>query len=177
MHTKFLAATLLLPLALFVAGCATPADPAAMVPQNANVRKTHPQSVSVAVSGGRSTNPMWTSQVSDESFKTALESSLTKYRSFSRVLGGAGGEYRLDVALLKLKQPLAGFNMTVTAEIAWTLTAVRSGQVVWRETTNTPYTATMGDAFAGVKRLGLANEGAIRESIKRGLERISQLSI
>jgi len=148
-----------------------------MVPQTANIRTSHPHAVAVTVSGGHRTNPMWTSQVSNEDFRRALESSLTKHHVFSRVVQGGNCEYRLDVTLLRLKQPLAGFDMTVTAEVTWKLTDVRSSRVVWQETTTDAYKATVSDAFVGVTRLKLANEGAIRESIKTGIERISKLAI
>ncbi len=47
---------------IFVGGCASPSDPSSMVPTNARITKTRPNTVNVAVSGGRETNPMWTSQ-------------------------------------------------------------------------------------------------------------------
>ena len=51
------------------------------------------------------------------------------------------------------------------------------GKLVWEDQTNRPFTATVGDAFAGTVRLKLANEGAIRENIKAGLERIATLTL
>ena len=168
-------AALALTLAM-LASCASPASPTAMVPSDANVRKKHNATVNVAVTGGHTTNPLWTSQVSNEDFKQALETSLTRYGVFSRVIQDGSANYRLDVSLVRLKQPMVGFDMTVTAEVAWKLTDARSGRVLWQQTTTTPFTATVGDAFMGVQRLGLANEGAIRQSIKTGIEHISALS-
>lgn len=173
------AAKLVVTFALLVwfSGCASPADPAAMVPQTANIGKCHPHSVAVAVSGGHGTNPLWTSQVSNEDFKKALESSLTKHRVFSSVVQAGGGEYRLDVTLVRLDQPFAGLDLKVTAEVTWKLTDARSGRVVWQDTTTSAYTATFGDAVVAFVRLKLANEGAIRESIKTGIERVSKVAM
>jgi len=162
--------------AAYLAGCAAPADPAAMVPAHASVCHKFNHSVGLSVTGGQNTNPMWTSQVSSEDFRQALEMSLQRSGVFSRVINNAGADYQLSVMLVRLKQPLAGFDMTVTAEVTWKLTT-NSGRVVWEQTTNQSYTAKMGDAFAGVNRLRLANEGAIRESIRVGIERISELSL
>lgn len=161
----------------FLAGCARSADPAAMVPNFASVGRTHPRSVTVAVSGGRETNPLWTSQVSSAHFREALQASLLKFRVFSRVINAGNADYRLEANLVRLKQPLAGFDMTVTAEVAWRLTDLRTGRVVWQQTFAEPYTATVGDAFVGVNRLALANEGAIRGGIKVGIERLSKLPL
>jgi hypothetical protein len=147
-----------------------------MVPANASVRRTFNRSVGVSVTGGRDTNPMWTSQVSSEDFRQALEVSLQRYGVFSRVIRNAGADYQLSVTLVRLKQPFAGLDMTVAAEVTWRLTT-NSGRVVWQQTTNQSYKATVGDAFVGVNRLRLANEGAIRENIKVGIERISELSL
>ena len=47
---------------------------------------------------------------------------------------------------------------------------------MWEQTIVSPYTATISDAFIGIERLKLANEGAIRESIKSGIEHISTTS-
>ena len=166
-----------LAFALFaLASCASPANPTAMVPRDASVRKKHSATVKVAVAGGHNTNPLWTSQVSNDDFKQALETSLTQYGVFSRVIQDSGANYRLDVSLIRLKQPMVGFDMTVTAEVSWKLTDARSGRVLWQQTTTSPYTAKVGDEFLGVRRLQLANEGAIRQSIKTGIEHIAALS-
>ena len=84
---------------------------------------------------------MWTSQVSSQDFRQALEASLQRYGVFSRVIRNAGADYQLSVTLLRLKQPLVGFDMTVTAEVMWRLTT-NSGRLVWQQTTNQSYKAT-----------------------------------
>ena len=120
---------------------------------------------------------MWASQVANEDFKAALEMTIERTGLFSRVIRSANGDYQLDVRLVQLRQPMVGFNMTVEAQTEWRLRHVSSGRVVWQENVNRAFTATVGDAFAGIKRLRLANEGAIREDIKAGLERIATLSL
>ena len=162
--------------AVVLVGCASPADPEAMVPRNANVGKSHHGSVDVTVVGGRETNPLLASEVSSEDLQKALTLSLTRYGVFSQVIQNTSADYRLDVSIVDLKKPVMGFDLTVTAILMWRLTNTHSQRVVWEETITTPFKATVGDAFYGVHRLELANEGAIREGIKTGLERISKLS-
>ena len=168
--------SLVVAASIILVGCASPSDPAAMVPTNAIVGKTHSGSVNLAVSGGHETNGLWTSQVSSKDFQTALESSILHYGVFSRVIQNGGADYRLDVSLVRLAQPLIGFNMTVTSTVAWRLADTKTGRVLWEQTIVSPYTATISDAFIGIERLKLANEGAIRESIKSGIEHISTTS-
>lgn len=160
---------------ILLVGCAASADPAHMIPSDAIAMRSHTSTVDIGVTGGRNTNPMWTSQVSSEDFRKALEESLLRYGVFSRVIQNTSANYRLSVALLDLKQPLVGFNMTVTAHVEWTLTDNQSRRVLWHQITDTPYTARVGDAFYGVHRLELANEGAIREAIKTGIQQMSEL--
>ncbi len=157
--------------------CVSPAQPEAMIPESVALQHKFHQSVSTVVSGGQSTNPLWTSQVANEDFQTALQDSIEKHGLFSQVLRSNGGDYVLDVRLVRLGQPIIGLNMTVTADVEWRLNRGSSGSRVWEERIVRKYTATVGQAFAGVKRLRLANEGAIRENIKAALEKISRLSL
>ncbi len=173
-HARFLALSI---ACASLAGCVSPADRQAMIPGTVNLHRKIPKTVAVAVTGGQKTNPLWTSQVSNEDFAAALQASIEKHGLFSRVLRSGDTEYRLDARLVRLRQPALGFNMTVQAEVEWRLTETRTGRGLWTETTNNSYTATVGQAFVGVTRLKLANEGAIRENIKTALERISALSI
>jgi hypothetical protein len=160
---------------VILASCAAPADPSHMVPTNAAVRRSHRSTVDLEVGGGRDTNPLSTSQVENEGFRKALQDSLLRYGVFSRVVQNESATYRLDVALVDLRQPAFGFNVTVVAKIQWALMDEKTSRIVWRETFETPYTATVGQAVYGVHRLELANEGAIRASIKRGIEALGRL--
>ena len=173
----YLQAIILVLVCAVLTGCVTPADPNAMtvgaIPGGKRINK----SVLLAVSGGQETDPLWSSQVSDADFATALQNTIVNNRLFSQVVRHGNSDYRLDVRLIRLRQPMIGFDMTVTSEVEWRLRHVQSDKLVWHETINRAFTATVGDAFVGVTRLKLANEGAIRENIKAGLQEISALSL
>jgi hypothetical protein len=121
-----------------------------------------------AVSGGDETNPLWKSEVSNANFKTALEDSL----ALSVLKGNARASYVLNAKLVSLHQPFAGFDMTVTSTVEYSLTAAGKPTPILDETVVTPYTAALGEAFIGVERLRLANEGAMRENIKQIIARL-----
>jgi hypothetical protein len=149
-----------------LSGCATPADPSQMsvatAPADSNFPPPLHQAMCVrTVSGGEDTNPMWLSKVSNADFQTALGNSLD-----SAGLSAATGscKYPVDVNLLGLSQPSIGFDMTVTAHVNYKVYDA-AGKPVMLETLNSAYTATVSDAFVGVTRLRLANEGAMRTSI------------
>lgn len=167
----------LAPLLALVVGCATGAKPEAMTLGAVNVQNTHEGSATVQVTGGGETNPMWFSGISSEAFQTALIDSMRVSGIFAQIATEGDSGYRLDVKLVRLIQPMMGFNMTVTAVTEWRLTRVETDKLVMEEFISTPYTATVGAAFAGIKRLRLANEGAARENIQEGIQRISRVNL
>lgn len=174
--TKFIVATISV---LFLAACAQPARVSQMAVSNVltNVTSASPEllgAVTVGeVGGGQATNPIWTSQVDNPQFREALERSL----EFNGLLAGGATPGRLVVSanLIELDQPLFGLNLTVTPRIAYRVTERASSTDVFREELITPYTAEFGSAFIAVERLRIANEGAIRESIRRFLIRFGEV--
>ena len=124
------------------------------------------------VAGGESTNPLWTSEVGNSEFREALKQSLLMNGYLADDQGAAN--YRLSAELLQLDQPMLGLSMTVTSNVDYTVREKESGTAVFRESIIAPYTAEFGDAFVGVERLRLANEGSIRENIKMFLEKLAK---
>lgn len=114
------------------------------------------------VSGGRATNPLWTSQVDNEDFRTALVQALDQARLAS--LPGTSAHYRLDAVLAGLEQPMLGIDLTVTSTVNYDLSPIDGGEP-YRTTVVRAYTASMGEALYAPARLRKANEGAIRENI------------
>ncbi|MEL6980382.1 MAG: hypothetical protein AAGM38_17135 [Pseudomonadota bacterium] len=163
--TRIGAAAALLALA---AGCAGGARPTAMVAPVAAetlIEQDNPLYRSVAVStvsGGSETNPMWTSQVSDQDFKTALNNSLDVAAIKATSPGDA--EFMLDATLDDLEQPFFGGSLTVTSTVSYAVSD-QAGAQVWTTRIIAPYTASFSDAFLGAERLRLANEGSIKANI------------
>jgi hypothetical protein len=162
---------------LFSVGCASASKSSAMIPDSFTVHRAHQASVGLVVDGGQETNPMWTSQISNEAFRQALEASILSSGLFSAVLEVEDVDYLLQVELVDMEQPMMGFNMDVRLSADWRVVKADSKEVVFEQRVLGSHTATVGDAFAGVKRLRLANEGAARSNIQQGLERVSNLSL
>ena len=116
------------------------------------------------VTGGRETNPMWTSQVSSDAFRRALEQSLENAGMFSKIV--AGSKYQLTADLTRLDQPMMGFDMTVTSTVRYSLIETQTRNEVYSRVIQIGYTAKMSDAFVGTQRLKLANEGAVKANIQ-----------
>ncbi len=165
---------LILSAALLFTACTTASKPGAMmVPVSDKTIISDSSKLSKAVSiaavdGGKKTNPLWTSEVSNEDFTEALRQSLAAHA----MLADGDGDYVLTANLNKLKQPIAGLNMSVTSNVTYTLKKISTGEIVMEETIEEKYTAKMGDAFMGNKRLQLANEGSIKANISNLIEKM-----
>ncbi|MEO8627527.1 MAG: hypothetical protein ABI612_05415 [Betaproteobacteria bacterium] len=166
-----------LALAALLTACAAPSQPGAMIAAPAGALHESSETISVAVAGGKPTSSMRGSQIADEDFAKALRESIEKSGLFAKVSNDPDAHYRLDAFIGQLSQPFAGFDMTVTMEVSYTLTDAQLHQRIWQKNVLTSHTATVGDAFAGVKRLQLANEGAARKNIEQALQEMSQLGL
>lgn len=159
-------------MALTLGACATASNPGAMVPELTEATiiaadsKLSNAIVVEGVEGGKETNPLWTSKVSNEDFAEALRQTFSAHA----MLATDAGKFSLVAELLKLKQPIMGIDMSVTSDVKYTLTELESGDVVFEDTISKKYTATMGDAFIGTERLRLANEGSIKTNIATLIE-------
>jgi hypothetical protein len=162
---------------LFLPGCASPASVRGMQPPSLTLQNQHPYSLSVQVVGGEATNPLLTSEISNESFAEAIRKGIADSGLFRSVIPAGNGDYLLEVALVNVAKPSVGFDMTVNLTASWKLIHVPNHKIVYQDVISQSYTATVGDAFAAVKRLRLAQEGAARGNIQTGLTRISRLKL
>jgi hypothetical protein len=162
--------------AAILGGCATASKSDAMVPVSIDTTTRHAQTTTVTTAGGRETNAMGKSQISDEAFAQALVAAIEKSKTFSRVIKGAGADYNLVVSVVGMDQPSFGLSFTVKMEAAWSLKRA-DGTAVWQESIKSEHTATPSDAFVGTERLRMANEGAARNNIAAGLAKISKLKL
>lgn len=95
---------------------------------------------------------------------------------FSSAIKGDKGDYKLSVKILNVDQPLFGGSFTVNMSTHWQMTD-QHGRELFQDFVRSSFTATMGDAFAAATRLRLATEGAARENIKEGIQRLSTLQL
>ena len=154
-------------------GCATSAQYTAMVPSNIQLVNHHPDTVATSVTGGEKTNPLWTSEISSDGYKQALDVAVRESDLFSGVGAQNESDYQVTVRLNKAKQPMVGLGMTVRLSADWMLVRNSDNQIVWQETVDSEYTAKFSEHMIGYERLRKANEGAVRENIRIGLEHIS----
>jgi hypothetical protein len=158
--------------ALSLAACASASKPGAMVAELTEATVINDSSplktafTVTTVSGGKKTSPLWKSNVSSEDFAEALRQSLAAHA----MLAETDGKYTVEAELVEVKQPLAGFNMSVTSTVNYKVVETATSAVVFNGPITNEYTAKMGDAFLGVERLRLANEGSMKGNIAQFIE-------
>jgi hypothetical protein len=171
-------ATTALALAVLLAGCASTTPTAdGMIPAFTvrGVRgPVHPDPVAIEV---KSADP-----IPGPALRRALADAVTLSKVFSRVVERpGGGSYILTVTVTRLDQPESRLNInlnpTVRMEAGWTLRRADTRAAVWQATVRSEHTAGPADTLDGKARLRLATEGAARENIALGLERLSKLNL
>ncbi|WP_293328449.1 hypothetical protein [Parvibaculum sp.] len=120
------------------------------------------------VTGGSETNPLWTSEVGSPEFKTALEQSLM----LDAMYAAEKPKYRLDAQMLDIDQPIVGLDLTVDSHVRYRLTEIDTNELVYEREISCSYTANFSDAFLGVERLRLANEGTMKKNISLFIEEL-----
>lgn len=158
-----------------LSACASGAKPEAMVVQATDQGPpTNPALLGAmtvgTVTGGSETNPMWTSQVDDASFRQALEDSLRNRGYLAPTPTQA--RYTVDARMVSLDQPFFGLEFTVTSSVDYAVGGANGGKRSIPVTANG--TASFSDAPLAVERLRLANEKSIQENIRAFLAQLAR---
>jgi hypothetical protein len=124
------------------------------------------------VAGGKATNPFWTSQVSNESFESALKDSLTAAGLTS--IDKATSQYKIDADLVSLKQPMFGLTFDVVSTVNY---RVHGDSLAKTFPITATGTATTSDAFVALTRLKIANEKSIQANIIEFIKQLSESDI
>jgi hypothetical protein len=159
-------------VAFYLVGCATPASQQAMtigisdVPTQLNPNLKNGLSV-VGVTGGKETSPLWTSQVDNSGFRSALEQSLL---AVGYLTSTNNSKFKVEAELIELKQPFMGLNFDVVSTVKYKISNQIGTEVFPITATGT---ATFSDSAIGIERLRIANEKSIKENIKQFIQKIS----
>lgn len=122
------------------------------------------------VQGGSETNPLWMSNISDEQFNAGLVESLRGAGLLAE--SPATARYRVVANLQDLRRPMAGFDMTVTLSVRYTVAPLSDEPPIFDEVVTASGVGRMSDALIGVERMRIANEAAARENIAEFLRRL-----
>ena len=172
----FLTATSAL-LGLSFLGSCTTTNVEAMLPPHVEIVSTHESTVAVHAQGTGRRLGIGPAFVSDVDLQSAIEDAILGCELFSAITVDEGADYALRVKVTEFTKPESGLDMTAGLEVLWSLRDAKTRAVLWRETVTTAHTAnTIGQGMLD-ERLQASIEGAVRENIQLGLEKLSALEL
>ncbi|HDR27241.1 hypothetical protein [Rhodovulum sp.] len=144
-------------------GCVQNGAPSGPVPSGISPVATgsvHSGMIGAVVQPGGAALPGWAPELSDGTFRAALENALRQARIMA-----PGGVRTLEATVLQVDQPPSETSTTkVVLTVHYLLRDVTGRPVLERRVTS-GYTATIAQAVQGVDRLRVAREGAMRQNI------------
>jgi hypothetical protein len=146
------------------AGCAT-TDIGMMTPETGTSNESFPGSANVIVVGANEVI------AKNADIKTAIEIALTNAQLFV----GDERNYRINVSVLSIKNPIMGLDLKSELRIKWQLIDLTQDKLVWEDFLSNDFTATVGDSFVAVTRMRMSNEGVIRENIQMAIDEMITL--
>ena len=176
-YRKHVFLLLLLCMAIWLSGCASPASKDALIARGVPGVQHYQKTLAITTQGGYETTSIDGPNVSNTDFGQAIKESIIDNGLFTQVLQDNSSEYLLNVTIVNMSKPLFGANFTVTMEAAWSLSETSTKQYLMRKAIKSSHTATMGEAFAAVTRLRLALEGAVQKNIEQGIIALSELNL
>jgi hypothetical protein len=153
---------------LSLAGCASQPDYLFIVPNVKDIvtsqdpASAYRDAITAApVSGGKDVSILSIPYISNADFQESLVRTLAN----AKLASASNGRFRLD-ATLQLDQAFIAVNTTVTAKIAYRLTEVATGSVIYERFLATAGTVTYFEVPSGPERMRYANWRAVRANLR-----------
>ena len=162
-------------LGALLSSCSSTASSAGMVPQRIEIERHHEATVSIAATGAES-GLLSSSPIPGDTLASALEEALLATQLFTEVLPEAG-DYLLEVVILDVELPKAALDMEAEVTSEWTLTRRSTGGKVWKATITGKSISSVHQEMWVDDRKRAALEGAVRESLSKGLVHLAQLQL
>jgi hypothetical protein len=174
MKLKYL--VLIVFVSVFLSRCASSATVEGMTVKDYKSEKLISDKIFIKpVTGGKKTNPLWVSKISNENFEEAFKKSILESNVFSKISSIIDDDWVLEINLISVDQPFIGFTFTVKTTIEYKL--YYKNKLVFSKNINQTGSAKMSDAIYGVKRLRLANEVSARNNIKELFQSLNEITL
>ncbi|MES9981033.1 MAG: hypothetical protein ABW115_22500 [Candidatus Thiodiazotropha sp. 6PLUC6] len=173
---KTSSALLLVSIFFLITGCAQTKQitSSSIAPEGTTVGRHFNDTLTISVSGGREKDPLGISEVPNEILLQAVKDTILETKLFKQVIEN-DADYKLELFIVKIGQPIAGNDMTVNVEIAWALKIGSTDKVVWKRSIATSAVKTKEDESMAVNRIILATEAATKLNIEQGIESLSNI--
>jgi hypothetical protein len=153
-----------------ITGCANVAA-VKMVPESFDLLMHFNKTVHVVVDTAKASSH-FKHMVEDAEFKNAIEQSLRKAKLFEDVKASGGSDYQLRVTVTSVGN-FWGLDARVAVNTTWEVIDLQRQAPVWKDVVLSEFTATIGDALGGAKRVKLAYEGVLKDNIRKGINQLS----
>jgi hypothetical protein len=158
----------LLPGCTIAAGAGAMVPDAALTPACSSVHALGGALAVGTVGGGSETSSWGVSKVSDASLADALRTALEQRGMAADTPSSA--RFRLDVHLIELNQPQAGFTTEVVTFIRYKLVTAADNTVAYDDVIQASHVLDYGDVFVGSKRMRIVTEGSVARNIAAFLD-------
>ncbi|WP_343705412.1 hypothetical protein [Flavobacterium sp.] len=174
---KFKYLVLLVLLSTLLAQCASSATIEGMTVKDYKAEKKIGDKIFIrSITGGKKTNPLWASNISNENFGEAFKKSVIESEVFSKIDSITNNEdWVLEINLISVDQPFFGTTFTVKTAIEYKL--YYKNELKFSKNIKQSGSAKISDALIGTKRLRLANEVSAKNNIKELLRSLNEISL
>lgn len=175
MKLKYLG--LLVFLSILLTQCASSASIEGMTVKDYKTEKKIGDRIYIkSVTGGKKTNPLWTSKISNENFEEAFKKSVIESEVFSKIDSITNDDdWVLEINLISVDQPFFGTTFTVKTTIEYKF--YYKNELKFSKNIKQSGSATMSDALIGAKRLRLANEVSAKNNINELLRSLNEIAL
>jgi uncharacterized protein YceK len=147
-----------------------------ITPEDIAIAYYHKGTVVLTVDGGWDTPFLGLQLMPNGAVMDALKAAIEKSNLFESI-SDDDGNYHLVAFIFDIDQPLlGGGETTVSVEIAWTLSLLDTGTILWQESILTSHTTPSDAAFNLMERVNIASEEATKANIRIALEQISKIN-
>ncbi|WP_433834977.1 hypothetical protein [Flavobacterium anhuiense] len=163
-------------VSIFFTSCASGATIEGMTVKDYKTEKKVGDKIFIkSVTGGKKTNPLWTSKISNENFEEAFKKSVVESEVFSKITSITNDDdWVLEINLVSVDQPFFGATFTVKTAIEYKL--YYQNKLMFSKNIKQSGSARTSDALIGVKRLRLANEVSAKNNIKEFLQSLNEIA-
>ncbi|MFT5049654.1 MAG: hypothetical protein ACI8QZ_001047 [Chlamydiales bacterium] len=164
-------------LGLLSLGSCTTTTSKGMVPVELDIIATHPQSISVHAEGTPRRFGFGPPFVQADVLAGTIEEAILKCELFDAIVPDKHADYLLHVAVTELDKPESGLDMTAGITMRWSLSKTDTRATVWIDTVTTAFTSSTNQSAKLEERLRTSIEGALRENIELGLNKLSAVDL
>ena len=169
------AAWLLILACLNLAACARDPEVTAMVPEPPESSPTGSDKTVAIIraQGGEDTNLFIAPSLGDAGFRKALHLTLERAGLFKGAYLDQNADYLLYPEVIT-QELIPGLKMTAVLDARYRLIEAWSKKKLWEDRFLTVYDADLGEGLYGLTRARAALEGAVRENLKKLVQRLAK---